>query len=84
MSALTQFGGGQVGKANTGHAFDPADLLTPAQLAERLQVSASWIFEQTRKRARVRNGNPLPCIRLGKYIRFSWVKVCEWMIETNR
>lgn len=64
--------------------MDPADLLTPAQLAERLQVSVSWVFEQTRKRAKIRSKNPLPCIRLGKYMRFSWTQVCAWMTENNR
>lgn len=63
--------------------FDPSDLLTPAQLAERLQVPKSWVFEQTRERAKVRNKNPLPSIRLGKYLRFSWVQVCEWMAQNN-
>jgi hypothetical protein len=61
-----------------------ADLLTPAELAERLKVPKSWVFEQTRQRAKVRNANPLPCIRLGKYLRFSWPKVCEWMGEGER
>jgi hypothetical protein len=60
------------------------DLLTPAELAERLKVPTSWVFEQTRQRAKVRNANPLPCIRLGKYLRFSWPKVCEWMGEGER
>src|SRR5882762_8442191 len=55
------------------------DILTPEQLAERLQVKKSWIFEQTRNRAKVRNARPLPCIRLGKYIRFSWIAVSEWL-----
>jgi hypothetical protein len=59
--------------------IDYNDLLTPAELAERLKVPKSWVFEQTRQRATVRNANPLPCIRLGKYLRFSWPKVCEWM-----
>jgi predicted DNA-binding transcriptional regulator AlpA len=63
--------------------LDPADILTPEQLAQRLQVSKSWVFEQTRNRAKVRNKNPLPCIRLGKYIRFSWSQVCEWMSKSN-
>ncbi len=63
--------------------LQPEDILTPEQLAERLQVSTSWVFEQTRKRAKVRNDKPLPCIRLGKYLRFSWVAVCEWMSENN-
>lgn len=63
--------------------LDPADILTPDQLAERLQVSKSWIFEQTRQRAKVRNKEPLPCIRLGKYLRFSWVQVCHWMASNS-
>jgi hypothetical protein len=63
--------------------FDPEDILTPEQLAERLQVSKSWVFEQTRNRAKVRNKKPLPCIRLGKYLRFSWIQVCEWLAENN-
>jgi hypothetical protein len=63
--------------------MDPADLLTPEELAARLKVSKSWVFEQTRQRAKVRNKTPLPCIRLGKYCRFSWVAVCQWMAEKN-
>jgi hypothetical protein len=66
------------------NTINHADLLTPAELAERLKVPKSWVFEQTRRRAKVRNANPLPCIRLGKYLRFSWPKVCEWMGEGER
>jgi hypothetical protein len=62
----------------------PDDILTPAELAQRLKVSKSWVFEQTRQRAKVRNKKLLPCIRLGKYLRFSWVQVSEWLIENNR
>jgi hypothetical protein len=61
--------------------LEPADVFTPAELASRLKVSKSWVFEQTRNRARDRNARPLPCIRLGKYCRFSWVAVCDWMAE---
>jgi hypothetical protein len=61
----------------------PSDLLTPAELAERLKVPKSWVFEQTRRRAKVRNANPLPCIRLGKYLRFSWVQVSEWLTHST-
>jgi hypothetical protein len=64
-------------------AIAGGDLLTPEQLAERLQVKTSWVFEQTRNRAKVRNEKPLPCIRLGKYIRFSWPAVCEWLGSQN-
>jgi hypothetical protein len=60
-------------------SLEPSDLLTPDELAQRLKVPKSWVFEQTRERAKVRNKTPLPCIRLGKYLRFSWVQVSEWM-----
>jgi hypothetical protein len=60
-------------------SIDHTDLLTPSELAERLKVPKSWVFEQTRRRAISRNSHPLPCIRLGKYLRFSWPRVCEWM-----
>jgi excisionase family DNA binding protein len=39
-------------------------LLTPKQLAERLNVPESWIY------AHVRQG-VLPCVRLGRYVRFT-------------
>ena len=61
--------------------LDPSDLLTPVELAARLKVRQSWVFEQTRQRAAVRSKSPLPCIRLGKYLRFSWVQVCEWLAQ---
>ena len=61
----------------------PEDLLTPEELAERLKVPKSWVFEQTRERAKVRNKAPLPCIRLGKYLRFSWLAVSEWLQSTE-
>jgi len=74
--------------ATTSAPIDPADLLTAEQLAERLQVPKSWVFEQTRRRAAVRNKarnrRQLPCIPLGKYLRFSWRQVCEWMAENTR
>jgi hypothetical protein len=62
--------------------IDHTELLTPT-VADRLKLPVSWVFEQTRQRAKVRNDKPLPCIRLGKYLRFSWVAVCEWMAQNN-
>jgi hypothetical protein len=54
-------------------------LLTPAQLAEKLSVPASWVKEKTRTRARVRDKDPLPVVRLGKYVRFRWADVEAWL-----
>jgi hypothetical protein len=64
--------------------IQPTDLLTPEELAERLKVAKSWVFEQTRNRAKVRNARPLPCIRMGKYIRFSWTAVSEWLQNSQQ
>jgi excisionase family DNA binding protein len=54
-------------------------LLTPAELASRLAVPQSWIREKTRERARLRDKDPLPVVRLGKYVRFSWPAVEAWL-----
>ena len=57
----------------------PEDILTPEELAARLKVPKSWVYEKTRSRDR--NQNPLPCLRLGRYIRFDWTKVVEWLTQ---
>ncbi len=57
----------------------PEDILTPEELAARLKVPKSWVYEKTRFRSR--NRNPLPCLRLGRYIRFDWTKVVEWLTK---
>jgi hypothetical protein len=57
----------------------PGVLLTPAELAARLNVPPSWIREKTRTRARERDRDPLPVVRLGKYTRFSLPAVEAWL-----
>jgi excisionase family DNA binding protein len=52
-----------------------ADLLTPAELAERLKVPKSWVYEKTRGRSR----DPLPVMRIGKYMRFHWPEIVTWL-----
>jgi excisionase family DNA binding protein len=48
----------------------PTELLTPEQLAERIKVPLSWVYEQSRQ------GN-LPTHRIGRYIRFDLAEVLE-------
>jgi excisionase family DNA binding protein len=55
------------------------EILTPTQVAERLQVKPSWVYEQTRERGNVRNPDPFPHIKLGRYLRFDWQDVTEWL-----
>ena len=55
--------------------IDHTQILTLAQLAERLQVSERWIYEKSRRR----NLDPLPVIRLGRYLRFDWGDISSWI-----
>ena len=55
--------------------INPADILTVQELAARLKVRPTWVYEHLRQR----DENPLPVIRVGKYLRFSWVNVCSWL-----
>jgi predicted DNA-binding transcriptional regulator AlpA len=61
-----------------------AVLLTPQQLSERLSVPVSWIREKTRERARTRDEDPLPVVRLGKYVRFRWSDIEAWLQRQSR
>ena len=54
------------------------DILTPGQLAERLQVGVSWVYEKSRGRGQ-HNRTPLPVLCCGRYLRFHWPDVCEWL-----
>lgn len=60
--------------------IDPSMILTLGELAERLKVSPRWVYEKTRRRSQ----NPLPCIRIGRYLRFDWVRVSAWLRQQER
>ena len=53
------------------------ELLTHEEIAARLKVPASWVYEKTRKRCQ----NPIPSIPMGRYIRFDWDAVVKWLEE---
>lgn len=55
--------------------IDPEQILTLSEIAERLKVSERWIYEKSRTRCR----NPLPVIRIGRYLRFYWCDVSDWL-----
>jgi len=52
-------------------------LLTAAELAERLAVPKTWILESARSGA-------MPCVRLGRYVRFDLADVEEWLASCKR
>ena len=55
------------------------DILTPEEVAARLKVPESWVYEKTRVRCR----NPIPCLRLGRYIRCDWLAVIAWLTAAS-
>ena len=59
---------GAVKEAMNGHR--EIQLLTPEELAERIKVPLSWVYEQSRQ------GN-IPTHRIGRYIRFDVREVLE-------
>lgn len=56
-------------------ALEPSDILTPDELAKRLKVKRGWVYEQLRQERK----NPLPAMRAGRLLRFSWIEVCKWL-----
>jgi predicted DNA-binding transcriptional regulator AlpA len=73
----------QSGSASASHGISSApssahhaiEILTPEEVAKRLKVKVSWIYEKRRPRAK----NPIPCLPLGRYIRFDWNQVLKWL-----
>jgi excisionase family DNA binding protein len=55
-----------------------AEILTPKDVAKILHVTPDWVREKCRARA----SNPLPVLRLGKYIRFRRTDVLAWLDST--
>jgi excisionase family DNA binding protein len=53
------------------HRLD-TPLLTPAEAAELLSVRLSWIYEAVR-------AGTLPCLRLGRHIRFTRSMLEAWL-----
>jgi hypothetical protein len=47
----------------------PYEVLTTAELAERLKVKESWVVDQSK---RSRTADPIPIFRLGKHRRYLW------------
>lgn len=53
--------------------------LSVEELAERLGVHISWIYARTR----LRGPDAIPRVRLGKYVKFRWDEVEEWLQKQN-
>lgn len=57
----------------------PGRIMTLEQVAEKLGMSASWVYNHTRTRVE----NPLPFRKFGKYLRFLEPEINEWIMEAS-
>jgi excisionase family DNA binding protein len=55
-------------------------LLTVSEIAAVLKVPVSWVYERTRRSGCDR----IPHIKLGKYLRFRWAAVRQWLEGLNQ
>jgi len=71
-----QPGGGSPATGEVRPPLRPLDgpLLRPDQAAELLSVKTSWVYDAVRT-------NKLPCLRVGRHIRFTRAMLEEWLDE---
>jgi excisionase family DNA binding protein len=62
-------------------ALKPENILTVEELAKRLKTSKNWVYEKTRDRGQY--GEPLPVLKMGRFLRFDWEDVSRWL-RSNR
>lgn len=55
------------------------ELIDSDELAARWRVPTSWVRNRTR--ARTPKDERIPCVRLGRYVRFEWdsPRLSEWL-----
>ena len=51
------------------------ELITVEELADRLKVHKSWVYGKTMEKG----PDAIPRIQTGKYIRFEYDRVIEWL-----
>jgi hypothetical protein len=63
---------------------DRSELIDSAELAARLRVPESWVRNHTR--ARTPKAERIPCLRLGKYVRFEWGSqhLADWLAKKRQ
>ena len=58
--------------------FEP--LLTKEQIAPHLQLNPEQVYELTRSRS----ADPLPFVKIGKYVRFRLSDIEKWLNDKRR
>lgn len=52
------------------------NLIGISEMAKKLDVPVSWIYSRTRT-------NEIPCVRIGKYVKFDYERVMRWVQEQS-
>ena len=59
--------------------IDPSQILTLEEVAERLKVTPRFVYEKTRRTS----PNPIPVMRIGRFLRFHWPEVSDWLSRSG-
>ena len=55
------------------------ELITVDEIADRLKVPKSWVYGRTREKG----PDAIPRIQTGKYIRFDYERVIQWLEDST-
>ena len=55
------------------------EFITVGELAKRLNVPVSWIYQRTRL-----GPEAIPHVKMGKYVRFDWEEVVEFFKDDSK
>jgi excisionase family DNA binding protein len=55
------------------------ELLDITQVAARLGIPKSTVYELTRSRAHIKHEHPLPAFKVGRRLKFNWTAVISWL-----
>ena len=59
--------------------LEPSDILTLNELCDRLKVRPGFVYDHLRPNCR----KPLPAMRAGHLLRFSWRAVSSWLQQES-
>jgi len=54
------------------------ELITAQELADRLKVPVSWVYQRTRL-----GQQAIPHVKMGKYVRFDWDEVIAFLSKMD-
>jgi len=63
----------------TDYMGQSAELFTVTEIAEKLKVKKSFFYAPARRKG----CNPIPCVKVGKYLRYRLPEVMAWIEIEN-